>query len=189
MELAARPRVHMGTRRLLQEQVSSSFLKLKEGEYEERMPRNDAPVKWRWILYDSVMSVAVPHPSPTPAPTTDPTTNPAPGSAAGLTAGTATRECTFARFLKCNPTSFHGNEGAVGLSRWIEKSESVFDISKCAEGNKVIFATATLQDSTITWWNNHVASMGRAVANSKSWTEMKAMMTEEFCPPEEIQRM
>ncbi|GKA67353.1 putative reverse transcriptase domain-containing protein [Tanacetum coccineum] len=31
--------------------------------------------------------------------------------------------------------------------------------------------------------------MGRAVANSKSWTEMKAMMTEEFCPPEEIQRM
>ncbi|GJS67201.1 putative reverse transcriptase domain-containing protein [Tanacetum coccineum] len=31
--------------------------------------------------------------------------------------------------------------------------------------------------------------MGRAVANSKSWTEMKAMMTKEFCPPEEIQRM
>ncbi|GKD44388.1 putative reverse transcriptase domain-containing protein [Tanacetum coccineum] len=27
------------------------------------------------------------------------------------------------------------------------------------------------------------------VANSKSWTEIKAMMTEEFCPPEEIQRM
>ncbi|GJU16978.1 putative reverse transcriptase domain-containing protein [Tanacetum coccineum] len=134
-------------------------------------------------------NLEVPPPAPTPAPTTDPATNPAPGSAAGLTAGTATRECTFAGFLKCNPTSFHGNEGAVGLSRWIEKSESVFDISKCAEGNKVIFAAATLQDSALTWWNNQVASMGRAVANSKSWTEMKAMMTEEFCPPEEIQRM
>ncbi|GKA32596.1 reverse transcriptase domain-containing protein [Tanacetum coccineum] len=128
-------------------------------------------------------------PALTPAPITNPATNPTLGSATGLTAGTATRECTFTGFLKCNPTSFHGNEGVVGLSRWIEKSESVFDISKCAEGNKVIFAAATLQDSALTWWNNQVASMGRAVANSKSWTEMKAMMTEELCPPEEIQRM
>ncbi|GKB04278.1 retrovirus-related pol polyprotein from transposon TNT 1-94, partial [Tanacetum coccineum] len=54
---------------------------------------------------------------------------------------------------------------------------------KCAEGNKVIFAATTLQDSALTWWNNQVAYMGCAVANSNSWTEMKAMMTEEFCPP------
>ncbi|GJW95179.1 putative reverse transcriptase domain-containing protein [Tanacetum coccineum] len=126
---------------------------------------------------------------PPPTPTPSPATNPAPGSAAGLTAGTATRECTFARFLKCNPTSFHSNEGAVGLSRWIEKSKSVFNISKCSEGNKVIFAAATLQDSALTWWNNQFASMGPAIANSKSWTKMKAMMMEEFYPLEEIQRM
>ncbi|GKD32506.1 putative reverse transcriptase domain-containing protein, partial [Tanacetum coccineum] len=31
--------------------------------------------------------------------------------------------------------------------------------------------------------------MGRAIANSKSWTEIKAMMKEELCPPEEIQRI
>ncbi|GJV02342.1 putative reverse transcriptase domain-containing protein [Tanacetum coccineum] len=124
-----------------------------------------------------------------PALTPAPATNPALGSAAGLTVGIATRECTFGGFLKCNPTSFHRNEGAVGLSRWIEKSKSVFYISKCTKGNKVIFAAATLQDSALTWWNNQVASMGRAVANSKSWTEMKAMITKEFCPLEEIQRM
>ncbi|GKF77942.1 hypothetical protein Tco_0230412, partial [Tanacetum coccineum] len=123
---------------------------------------------------------------PPPALTSAPTTNPA---ALGSAAGTATRECTFAGFLKCNPTSFHGNEEAMGLSRWIEKSEIVFDNSKCAEGNKVIFAATTLQDSALTWWNNQVAYMGCAVANSNSWTEMKAMMTEEFCPPKEIQGM
>ncbi|GJS85308.1 hypothetical protein Tco_0751849 [Tanacetum coccineum] len=105
-------------------------------------------------------NLEVPPLAPTPAPTTDPTTNPAPGSAASLYAETATRECTFAGFLKCNPTSFHGNEGSVGLSRWIEKYESVFDISKCAKGNKVTFSAATLQDSALTWWNNQVASMG-----------------------------
>ncbi|GKB98178.1 hypothetical protein Tco_0984315 [Tanacetum coccineum] len=66
--------------------------------------------------------------------------------------------------------------GAMVLSQWIEKSKSVFDISNCAKGNKVIFSAATLQDSALTRWNNQVASMGRAVANRKSWTEMKAMM-------------
>ncbi|GJT07423.1 hypothetical protein Tco_0841885 [Tanacetum coccineum] len=107
-------------------------------------------------------NLEVPPLAPTPTLTTDLATNPAPGLAACLTTGTASRECTFVGFLKCNPTSFHGNEGAVGLIRWIEKSESVFDI---------------------------IASMGCAIANSKYWTEMKAMMTEEFCPPKEIQRM
>ncbi|GJR54515.1 putative reverse transcriptase domain-containing protein [Tanacetum coccineum] len=34
------------------------------------------------------------------------------------------RECTFADFMKCSPTTFRGNEGAVGLIRWIEKTES-----------------------------------------------------------------
>ncbi|GKB12435.1 retrovirus-related pol polyprotein from transposon TNT 1-94, partial [Tanacetum coccineum] len=48
----------------------------------------------------------------------------------------AVRECTFAGFIKCNYTAFHGNEGAVELLRWFEKTESVFGISECAEGTK-----------------------------------------------------
>nr|GEX23523.1 putative reverse transcriptase domain-containing protein [Tanacetum cinerariifolium] len=46
------------------------------------------------------------------------------------------RECTFAGFMKCNPTVFHGTEGAIELRRWFEKTESVFGISECAEGKK-----------------------------------------------------
>nr|GFB38139.1 hypothetical protein [Tanacetum cinerariifolium] len=64
-------------------------------------------------------------------------------------------------FMKCSPITFHGNEGAVGLIRWIEKTEMVFTVNKCTEANKVV----------------------------KTWAEIKVMMTEEFCPPEEIQRM
>ncbi|GJU86180.1 hypothetical protein Tco_1293726 [Tanacetum coccineum] len=41
------------------------------------------------------------------------------------------RECTFADFMKCSPITFRGNEGAVGLIRWIEKTEMVFTVSKC----------------------------------------------------------
>nr|GEU36110.1 putative reverse transcriptase domain-containing protein [Tanacetum cinerariifolium] len=33
-----------------------------------------------------------------------------------------------------------------GLSRWIEKVEQVFEISKCAEGDKVIFAASTFEE-------------------------------------------
>ncbi|GKB61373.1 putative reverse transcriptase domain-containing protein [Tanacetum coccineum] len=33
----------------------------------------------------------------------------------------------------CNPTVFRGVEGAVNLRRWFEKTESVFEISECAE--------------------------------------------------------
>ncbi|GKB58308.1 retrovirus-related pol polyprotein from transposon TNT 1-94, partial [Tanacetum coccineum] len=42
------------------------------------------------------------------------------------------RECTFVRFMKCNPAAFREVEGAVELRRWFEKSKSVFEISECA---------------------------------------------------------
>ncbi|GJW75199.1 hypothetical protein Tco_0134569 [Tanacetum coccineum] len=39
--------------------------------------------------------------------------------------------------MKCQPLNFKGTEGVVGLTRWIEKMESVFNISGCAiEKNK-----------------------------------------------------
>nr|GFA63269.1 hypothetical protein [Tanacetum cinerariifolium] len=66
----------------------------------------------------------------------------------------AVRECTFLSFMKCNPTPFHGKEGAIELCRWFEKSEMVFSISDCAERNKVKFAAATLQGRALTWWNS-----------------------------------
>nr|GEX54712.1 putative reverse transcriptase domain-containing protein [Tanacetum cinerariifolium] len=59
------------------------------------------------------------------------------GPVRGQDAAPAICECTFAGFMKCNPTVFHGVEGAIELQRWFEKTESVFEISECAEGKKV----------------------------------------------------
>ncbi|GKG45773.1 hypothetical protein Tco_0498219, partial [Tanacetum coccineum] len=36
------------------------------------------------------------------------------------------RECTYQDFMKCQPLSFKGTEGVVGLIRWSEKMETVF---------------------------------------------------------------
>nr|GEY80686.1 hypothetical protein [Tanacetum cinerariifolium] len=51
----------------------------------------------------------------------------------------AVHECTFAGFMKCNPTVFYRTERAVELQRWFEKTESVFGISECVKGKKVKF--------------------------------------------------
>nr|GFB50536.1 putative reverse transcriptase domain-containing protein [Tanacetum cinerariifolium] len=91
--------------------------------------------------------------------------------------------------MKCNPTPFHGKEGAIELCRWFEKSEMVFSISDCAERNKVKFAAATLQGRSLTWWNSQVATLGLNVATGKPWGDMKKMMMEEFRLNEEVQRM
>ncbi|GJX14513.1 putative reverse transcriptase domain-containing protein [Tanacetum coccineum] len=91
--------------------------------------------------------------------------------------------------MKCNPDNFRGTEGAVELRRWFEKTEMTFGISECAKDKKVKFAAATLRGPALTWWNSKVAILGLDVANQIGWTEMKKLMTAEFCPAEELQRM
>nr|GFC54485.1 hypothetical protein [Tanacetum cinerariifolium] len=54
----------------------------------------------------------------------------------GQDSAPAIRECTFAEFMKCNPTVFCGTKGAVKLQRWFEKTKGVFGISECVEGKK-----------------------------------------------------
>nr|GFB24992.1 reverse transcriptase domain-containing protein [Tanacetum cinerariifolium] len=39
-------------------------------------------------------------------------------------------------FMKCQPLNFRGTEGGVGLTQWIEKMESVFQINGCAVENQ-----------------------------------------------------
>ncbi|GJV01518.1 putative reverse transcriptase domain-containing protein [Tanacetum coccineum] len=77
----------------------------------------------------------------------------------------------------------------VELRRWFKKTESVFEISEYAEGKNVKFAAATLKGPALTWWNTKVATMGLETMNQMPWTEMKQLMTAEFCPIEEVQRM
>nr|GEV37849.1 hypothetical protein [Tanacetum cinerariifolium] len=47
------------------------------------------------------------------------------------------RECTYHDFMMCQPLNFKGNEGVVGLTRWFEKMETVFQTSNCPERYQV----------------------------------------------------
>ncbi|GJR85741.1 hypothetical protein Tco_0209752 [Tanacetum coccineum] len=59
----------------------------------------------------------------------------------------------YKEFISCQPFYFNDTEGAVRLIRWFEQTELVFSRSNCAKENKVTFATCTLTDDALSWWN------------------------------------
>ncbi|GJR47596.1 putative reverse transcriptase domain-containing protein [Tanacetum coccineum] len=77
----------------------------------------------------------------------------------------------YKEFISCQPFYFNGTEGTVGLIRWFERTESIFSRSKYTEENKVIFATGTLTDDAL------------------SWTELKRLLTNKYCPRTEVRKM
>ncbi|GJX63336.1 putative reverse transcriptase domain-containing protein [Tanacetum coccineum] len=99
------------------------------------------------------------------------------------------RECTYQDFMKCQPLNFKGTEGVVGLIRWFKKMETVFHISNCPEKSQVKYATCTLLNSALTWWNSHKRTIGTEAAFAMSWRELMKLMTEVYCPRNEIQKM
>nr|GEW32694.1 putative reverse transcriptase domain-containing protein [Tanacetum cinerariifolium] len=76
-------------------------------------------------------------------------------------------------FMNGKPHSFNRAKGVVGLRRWIEKIEQVFEIFKCAEEDKVMFAASTFEGRALTWWNRNVHTLGLVNANRIPWTEFK----------------
>nr|GEZ67373.1 hypothetical protein [Tanacetum cinerariifolium] len=99
------------------------------------------------------------------------------------------RECTYSNFLKCQPLNFKDTEGAVGLSQWFEKMESVFSISNCTVACQVKFAMCTLQGNALTWWNSHSKTTTPEVAHAMPWRTLKKTMTDKYCPGGEIKRL
>ncbi|GJS28417.1 reverse transcriptase domain-containing protein [Tanacetum coccineum] len=106
-----------------------------------------------------------------------------------LTGTPAVKTGNYKEFISCQPFYFNGTEGAVGLIRWFERTESVFSRSRCAEENKVTFATGTLTDDALSWWNAYAQPMGIEQANQITWTELKRLLTNKYCPRTEIKKM
>nr|GEW02114.1 hypothetical protein [Tanacetum cinerariifolium] len=98
------------------------------------------------------------------------------------------RPCFYADLMKCQPLNFKGTEGVVGLTRWIEKMESVFQISSCAIENQVMFATYTLLNAALTWWNSQIRSLGPD-AYSMTWEVIKKKTTDKYCPQGKIKKL
>ncbi|GJZ45636.1 putative reverse transcriptase domain-containing protein [Tanacetum coccineum] len=85
--------------------------------------------------------------------------------------------------------NYGGIKGVVGLTRWFKKMETVFNISNCLPKYQVKYATCTLQDSALTWWNSYKRTIGVDAAYAMNWAGLIRLMTEVYCPRNEIHKM
>nr|GEY88211.1 reverse transcriptase domain-containing protein [Tanacetum cinerariifolium] len=68
-------------------------------------------------------------------------------------------------------------------------TESVFSRSNCVEENKVTFATGTLTDDALSWWNAYTQPIRIEQANKITWTELKRLLTNKYCPRTEVKKL
>nr|GEV98049.1 reverse transcriptase domain-containing protein [Tanacetum cinerariifolium] len=99
------------------------------------------------------------------------------------------RKCSYKEFMSCQPFNFRGLEGAVGLISWYERTELVFSHSNCTEDCKVKFATDTLTEEALSWWNYFAQPIGIEEAYKITWVEFKKLLIKKYCPRTEIQKM
>ncbi|GJT95315.1 putative reverse transcriptase domain-containing protein [Tanacetum coccineum] len=69
--------------------------------------------------------------------------------------------CSYKTFMACNPKEYDGKGGVIALTRWIEKIES----------------------------NTQVQARGREAAIGMSWADFKALLVEEFCLSNEMEKL
>ncbi|GJY08334.1 reverse transcriptase domain-containing protein [Tanacetum coccineum] len=99
------------------------------------------------------------------------------------------RHCSYKEFMSCQPINFKGTEGAISLIRWFERTGSVFSRSNCTEDYKVKFATGTLTEEALSWWNSFSQPIGIEEAYKITWVEFKKLLIKKYCPRTEVQKM
>nr|GEZ82456.1 reverse transcriptase domain-containing protein [Tanacetum cinerariifolium] len=99
------------------------------------------------------------------------------------------RKCSYKEFMSCQPFNFKGTKGAVGLIRWFERTESVFSRSNSTEDCKVEFATGTLTEEALSWWNSFAQPIGIDKSYKITWSEFKKLLIKKYCPRTEVKKM
>ncbi|GKC73719.1 putative reverse transcriptase domain-containing protein, partial [Tanacetum coccineum] len=86
----------------------------------------------------------------------------------------------YKEFLACNPKEYDGKGGAVVLTRWIEKIESVHDMSGCSIDQKVKYTGGSFVSKDLMWWNSQIRTLSREVVNQAMVKAGHAAYTDKF---------
>ncbi|GJV47018.1 retrovirus-related pol polyprotein from transposon 17.6 [Tanacetum coccineum] len=70
------------------------------------------------------------------------------------------RQCSYKEFMSCQPINF-----------------------------KVKFATGTLTEEALSWWNSFAQPIGIEEAYKITWVEFKKLLIKKYCPRTEVQKM
>ncbi|GJV73171.1 putative reverse transcriptase domain-containing protein, partial [Tanacetum coccineum] len=66
--------------------------------------------------------------------------------------------CSYKEFMACNLKNYAGKGGAIVYTRWIEKMESVQDMSGCGENQKVKYTAGSFISKALTWLVPHLVT-------------------------------
>ncbi|GJV56667.1 reverse transcriptase domain-containing protein [Tanacetum coccineum] len=75
---------------------------------------------------------------------------------------------------------------AVGVEHTMEY---VYHICNCAKNFQVKYATCTLMDGALTWWNSYVHLVELDASCETTCKELKQMITDEYCPRNEVHKI
>ncbi|GJX24342.1 reverse transcriptase domain-containing protein, partial [Tanacetum coccineum] len=104
--------------------------------------------------------------------------------------GNVSMGCTYKEFLACNPKEYDGKGGGtIMYTRWIEKMESVHDMSGCRDSQRVKYTAGLFVGKALMWWNSKIRTRGREAAIGMSWEDFKILTREEFYSSNEMQKL
>ncbi|GJY87884.1 putative nucleotidyltransferase, ribonuclease H [Tanacetum coccineum] len=102
----------------------------------------------------------------------------------------------FPNYFLASPgnTSFESSNNSSGLVPIASPTLSLFHndpYMKVMQAYDAIitFATGTLTDDALSWWNAYAQPMGVDQANQITWTELKRLLTNKYCPRTEVRKM
>nr|GEU94600.1 putative ribonuclease H-like domain-containing protein [Tanacetum cinerariifolium] len=90
------------------------------------------------------------------------------------------RNYSYKEFMSCQPLNFKGSEGVVGLIRCFERTESVFSCSNYTEDYKVKFATGTLTEEALSWWNSFAPPTEIEEDYKITWVKLKKLLIKKY---------
>ncbi|GJZ48106.1 putative reverse transcriptase domain-containing protein [Tanacetum coccineum] len=77
----------------------------------------------------------------------------------------------------------------AAIRKLFERTELVFSRSNCIEDCKVKFATGTLTEEALSWWNSFAQPIGIEKAYKITWVEFKKLLIKKYYPRTEVQKM
>ncbi|PWA67291.1 hypothetical protein CTI12_AA316590 [Artemisia annua] len=92
-------------------------------------------------------------------------------------------------FLMTSPPQFRGNMDPIEVFDWIMEMENAFDICKCSDDRKVLYASFMLRGNALYWWNMIKESRGKETLMSMSWDQFKELVNKNYILESQIRSL
>ncbi|GKB46378.1 reverse transcriptase domain-containing protein [Tanacetum coccineum] len=94
-----------------------------------------------------------------------------------------TLEAQATTMANADNTNRNTREGETPVARKCRYNDN------CTEDSKVKFATGTLTEDTLSWWNSFVQPIGIEEAYKTTWPELKKLLTKKYYPRTEVKKI